>query len=166
MFNDYGISLLSVCSILTVGSDRITTDKRINVVHDDGGDVWVLAIQKTKHSDTGTYKCQVRRRMIEISNIGKMPVFKMVKFFPQVNTNPSKQSFHKLTVLSQNLVAPPSSGQTNYNVTGGNSESVWGYTTASPIAHDYTSCCKRKGVSTKCFDYCDIKVCINCEICL
>ena len=88
----------------------------------------------------------------------------MVKFFPQVNTNPSKQSFHKLTVLSQNLVAPPSSGQANYNVTGGNSESVWGYTTASPIAHDYTSCCKRKGVSTKCFDYCDIKVCISCEL--
>ena len=51
-------------SILTVGSERITTDKRINVVHDDGGDVWVLAVQKTKHSDTGTYKCQVKMLLI------------------------------------------------------------------------------------------------------
>ena len=76
----------------------------------------------------------------------------------QVNTNPPMQSFHKLTVLSQKLVAPPGNSEVNSNSSLGNSESVWGYTTASPISHDYTGCCKRKSVSPKCFEYCDVKV--------
>ena len=76
----------------------------------------------------------------------------------QVNTNPPMQSFHKLTVLSQKLVAPPGNSEGNSNSSLGNSESVWGYTTASPISHDYTGCCKRKSVSPKCFEYCDVKV--------
>merc|ERR1719295_1543119 len=98
--------------LLTVGSERLTTDGRMNVVHDEGGDVWVLTIQNTTHRDSGTYKCQV-------------------------NTNPPMQSFHKLTVLSQKLVAPPGNSEVNSNSSLGNSESVWGYTTASPISHDY-----------------------------
>ena len=47
--------------LLTVGSERLTTDGRMNVVHDEGGDVWVLTIQNTTHRDSGTYKCQVEK---------------------------------------------------------------------------------------------------------
>ena len=46
-----------------------------------GGDVFVLQINNVTHSDTGLYVCEV-------------------------NTEPPSRSFHRVTVLSDKLVAP------------------------------------------------------------
>ncbi|KAG8287269.1 hypothetical protein J6590_042606 [Homalodisca vitripennis] len=66
---------------LTVGHSRITLDYRIQVLHDDGGVVWVLAIKNVKHSDSGLYSCEV-------------------------NSNPVFRSYYKLSVLATNLQPP------------------------------------------------------------
>ncbi|XP_039279825.1 Ig-like and fibronectin type-III domain-containing protein 2 [Nilaparvata lugens] len=68
--------------ILTAGHDRVTPDKRIQILHDDGGDVWVLAIKDVKSNDSGVYACEV-------------------------NSNPVVRTLHKLSVLSRNLQPPP-----------------------------------------------------------
>ena len=47
-----------------------------------GGDVFVLQINKAIHNDTGLYVCEV-------------------------NTDPPMRSFHRVTVLSDKLIAPP-----------------------------------------------------------
>ena len=47
-----------------------------------GGDVYVLQINEVKHNDTGLYICEV-------------------------NTEPPLRSFHRLSVLTDKLVAPP-----------------------------------------------------------
>ncbi|RZF43428.1 hypothetical protein LSTR_LSTR001689 [Laodelphax striatellus] len=68
--------------ILTAGHDRVTPDKRVQILHDDGGDVWVLAIKDVKSNDSGVYACEV-------------------------NSNPVVRTLHKLSVLSRNLQPPP-----------------------------------------------------------
>ena len=35
--------------------------------------------------------------------------------------------------------------------------SIWGFSTQSPIDHDYTNCCKAKNVSSDCLGFCSIK---------
>ncbi|XP_043238992.1 uncharacterized protein LOC122390291, partial [Amphibalanus amphitrite] len=45
--------------ILTAGAYRVTNDSRVMVLHDIGGDVFVLAIQNASVSDTGMYVCEV-----------------------------------------------------------------------------------------------------------
>ena len=68
--------------ILTAGTVRITKDTRFSILHDQGGDVYVLQINNVTHNDTGLYVCEV-------------------------NTEPESRSFHRLTVLTDKLVAPP-----------------------------------------------------------
>jgi len=76
----YGVS-----RVLTAGNVRITSDSRFSVLHDKGGDVYVLQILNVTHNDTGLYVCEV-------------------------NTDPPLRSFHRLSVLTDVLVAPPSAG--------------------------------------------------------
>ncbi len=45
--------------VLTAGENRVTTDKRINILHDEGGDVYVLSIESVETMDSGTYSCEV-----------------------------------------------------------------------------------------------------------
>ncbi|XP_075234927.1 Ig-like and fibronectin type-III domain-containing protein 1 [Lycorma delicatula] len=67
--------------ILTAGHERVSQDKRIKVLHDEGGNVWVLAIKDVKTNDSGLYSCEV-------------------------NSNPVVKTVHKLSVLSRNLQPP------------------------------------------------------------
>ena len=57
--------------LLSAGTTRVTPDKRISVIHDEGGDVFVLSISGVTVNDTGTYMCEV-------------------------NTDPPTRSFHNL----------------------------------------------------------------------
>ena len=57
--------------LLSAGTTRVTADKRISVIHDEGGDVFVLSISGVTVNDTGTYMCEV-------------------------NTDPPTRSFHNL----------------------------------------------------------------------
>ncbi|XP_069682867.1 Ig-like and fibronectin type-III domain-containing protein 1 isoform X2 [Periplaneta americana] len=67
--------------VLTAGENRVTADKRFDVLHDAGGDVWVLVIKDAKPNDSGIYVCEV-------------------------NSSPILRSFHKLSVLSRALLPP------------------------------------------------------------
>ena len=53
-----------------------------------GGDVYVLQILNVTHNDTGLYVCEV-------------------------NTDPPLRSFHRLSVLTDQLVAPPPPGDSD-----------------------------------------------------
>ena len=57
--------------LLSAGTTRVTPDKRVSVIHDEGGDVYVLSISGVTVNDTGTYMCEV-------------------------NTDPPTRSFHNL----------------------------------------------------------------------
>ncbi|XP_063243751.1 Ig-like and fibronectin type-III domain-containing protein 1 isoform X2 [Bacillus rossius redtenbacheri] len=69
---------------LTAGDQRVTDDRRFDVLHDGGGDVWVLVIRSARPADSGVYVCEV-------------------------NSNPKVRSFHKLSVLSRALQPPDNS---------------------------------------------------------
>ena len=93
-----------------------------------GGDVFVLQINNVTHEDTGLYVCEV-------------------------NTEPPLRSLHRLTVLTDKLVAPKN--KENVNTTA--VEKLWGYTTPKPISHNYTECCMEEGVPNTCLGFCSIK---------
>ncbi|XP_050529397.1 Ig-like and fibronectin type-III domain-containing protein 1 isoform X2 [Daktulosphaira vitifoliae] len=67
--------------VLTAAESRITADRRFEVLHDIGGDVWVLSIKNVKFNDSGVYACEV-------------------------NSDPVVRSFHTLSVLSSSLEPP------------------------------------------------------------
>ena len=76
--------------VLTASMTRVTPDKRFSVIHDEGGDVYVLAISDVVHTDSGTYVCEI-------------------------NTEPATRSFHQLAVISSALRAPPPRKDHNTN---------------------------------------------------
>lgn len=45
--------------LLSVGRFVYTKDKRVGVLEDPGSGEWVLKIKSTRHSDEGTYECQI-----------------------------------------------------------------------------------------------------------
>ncbi|XP_014259678.1 Ig-like and fibronectin type-III domain-containing protein 1 isoform X2 [Cimex lectularius] len=104
--------------VLTAGHERVSLDKRIRVIHDDGGDVWVLAIKHVRANDTGLYACEV-------------------------NSTPVVQTFHHLSVLSRDLVPPP----TPTSLAG----------TEKPPNHNYTDCCIALNVTSDCLGFCNIQ---------
>lgn len=81
--------------VLTAGQERVAPDTRFQVIHDQGGDVWVLAVKEVRRNDSGIYSCEV-------------------------NSNPEVRTYHHLKVLSRDLVppseepAPDRSGNHNY----------------------------------------------------
>lgn len=91
-------------TILTIRDMKITTDKRIQVLHDTaprynssvirpGGDVWVLVIKQVEASDSGVYVCEV-------------------------NSNPSLTSHYMVKVQSRNeSMALTSELRSNHNYT-------------------------------------------------
>merc|ERR1712223_883792 len=60
---------------------RVTRDKRVRVMHEKGGEVYVLLISNVTVGDAGLYTCEV-------------------------NFNPVLRSFHQLKVLSPKLEPP------------------------------------------------------------
>jgi hypothetical protein len=61
-----------------------------------------------------------------------------------------------LSVLADKLVAP-SSNVSEQNETNTASIALWGFSTPSPIDHDYSECCIKEGVSKECMGFCSIK---------
>ena len=45
--------------ILTMASYRYTTDERIQPLHDEGSNEWVLKISNPTQQDSGIYQCQI-----------------------------------------------------------------------------------------------------------
>eukprot|EP00095_Tigriopus_kingsejongensis_P012676 maker-scaffold22_size673200-snap-gene-3.19 protein:Tk12676 transcript:maker-scaffold22_size673200-snap-gene-3.19-mRNA-1 annotation:"ig-like and fibronectin type-iii domain-containing protein" len=112
--------------ILTAGTVRVTQKQNIQVLHDEGGNVYVLSISNLTPHDSGLYVCEI-------------------------NSTPPTRTFHKLTVLSSNLSVPHEIRAVNTSM------DVWGFSTPSPIAHDYSSCCVGLGVSSQCLGFCNIR---------
>ncbi|KAK6628150.1 hypothetical protein RUM43_001962 [Polyplax serrata] len=80
--------------VLTAGDNRVTGDKRFSVLHDNGGDVWVLVIKNANATDSGIYVCEV-------------------------NSDPIVRSFHKLNVLSRALQPPDNTSHVSFVDTDG-----------------------------------------------
>ncbi len=139
--------------ILTANTERVTSDERVSVLHEPGGQVYVLLIKAATVKDQGMYVCEV-------------------------NSDPPVRSFHKLLVLSGSLQPPggdlsapgdeaelmaSAAGVTLPTVTstpaagGSDAMSVWGYSTERPVEHDYTACCKAANVSLACHGFCNLK---------
>ena len=123
--------------ILTADTARVTSDKRISVIHEPGGQVYVLLIKNLTVRDAGVYICEL-------------------------NTQRITRSFHELKVLSDRLLAPGSSSDHTESpkeaqTATKNSIDVWNYSTERPINHDFTDCCSAKNVSSSCLGFCDIK---------
>ena len=124
--------------ILTANTARITSDKRVSVIHETGGQVYVLLIKNLTVKDAGVYICEL-------------------------NSEKITRSFHELKVLSDRLVAPvvPSDHTEKEDkeekAVTKNSIDVWNYSTERPINHDFTDCCIAKNVSSSCLGFCDIK---------
>lgn len=45
--------------ILAIDKLRVLQDPRISVLHDEGGDVWVLSVKNVTEEDSGGYSCRV-----------------------------------------------------------------------------------------------------------
>jgi hypothetical protein len=126
--------------ILTVNMLRVTSDKRLRVMHEAGGEVYVLLITNVTTADDGMYTCEV-------------------------NYSPVLRSFHQLKVLSPKLQPPkataPKAGTTvpppTEDGTTRDSLDVWGYSTARPITHDFSPCCRARNVSDGCSNFCSLK---------
>ena len=53
--------------LLTINSDVVTQDKRFGVLHEDGGDVYVLTIQNLTAHESGIYSCELNTEPPTIS---------------------------------------------------------------------------------------------------
>jgi len=118
--------------ILSANSARVTSDQRVEVLHETSGTVYVLKISNVTIFDAGIYFCEV-------------------------NTNPPVRSFHDLKVLKKlpkiKLPSPSSVSQstssisTNFPITN--------------TTHNFTSCCMAKNVSTSCQNFCNLKTVLD-----
>lgn len=135
--------------ILTANTARVTSDERFSVLHEPGGQVYVLLVKNVTAKDQGMYVCEV-------------------------NSDPPVRSFHKLLVMSGSLQPPgadlsapgdeaelmaaAAGGATTAATTSGSDAmSVWGYSTERPVEHDYTACCKSGNVSLACHAFCNLR---------
>ncbi len=119
--------------ILTANTERVTSDERFSVLHELGGQVYVLLIKNVTVKDQGMYVCEV-------------------------NSDPPVRSFHKLLILSGSLQPPgadlsapgdeaelrTAAGGGATTTGGPDSMSVWGFSTERPVDHDYTDCCRHR----------------------
>eukprot|EP00090_Calanus_glacialis_P031499 TRINITY_DN5209_c0_g1_i1.p1 TRINITY_DN5209_c0_g1~~TRINITY_DN5209_c0_g1_i1.p1 ORF type:complete len:1460 (-),score=250.05 TRINITY_DN5209_c0_g1_i1:454-4833(-) len=122
--------------ILTANKERITSDERLKIMHEDGGQVYVLVVANVTSRDAGMYICEL-------------------------NSDPTVRSFHELKVLSAFLQPPlptsESSVASGSTASTKDSVEVWGYSTESPIDHDFSSCCAGRNISTVCQGFCNLK---------
>lgn len=147
--NDTVIWRKGPSEILSAGLNRVSNDKRINILHDNapsdskkkatGGDVWVLLIKNVKPEDSDVYVCEV-------------------------NSSPAIKSFHPLRIKSKNgtfytnpsvyeekqtgdplELSPPSIG----------SDSEY-HNFLPALTHDFIECCESFNVTTKCLGFCTI----------
>ena len=148
--------------LLSAGTIRVTPDKRISVIHDEGGDVFVLSISEVTMNDTGTYMCEVNtdpptRSFHNLQGIIEF-VFN-IKMCQTSNSNNDRKS--KISVLSRTALRapspPPNTSTSPSKLKGNSSTNVWGFSTERPLySHDYTECCKGAGVRTRCLGFCSI----------
>ena len=122
--------------ILTANMERIKSDKRLKIMHEDGGQVYVLVVANVTSRDAGMYICEL-------------------------NSDPTIRSFHELKVLSAFLQPPVPTSESS--VASGSTAStkdsveVWGYSTESPIDHDFSACCAGRNISSVCQGFCNLK---------
>lgn len=148
--NDTVIWRKGPSEILSAGLNRVTNDKRISVLHDDGpseskkkavgGDVWVLLIKNVKPQDSDVYVCEVN----------SLPVIK--SFHPlrikskngTFYTNPSVTEERRATEDPIELSPPSIENDSEY------------HNFPLSATHDYTECCESFNVSSKCLGFCSI----------
>lgn len=147
--NDTVIWRKGPSEILSAGLNRVSNDKRINILHDNapsdskkkavGGDVWVLLIKNVKPEDSDVYVCEV-------------------------NSSPAIKSFHPLRIKSKNGTFYTNPSVYEEKQTGDplelsppNIESDSEYHNFLPaLTHDFIECCESFNVTTKCLGFCTI----------
>jgi len=152
--------------ILTANRERVTSDTRFSVLHENGGQVYVLLLRATVASDAGMYLCEVNsnppiRSFHQLRIAPKLPAATLVAPPPP---RPSENRTPATAVTSSALPTP--AGPTKPPSSQGTAKdalSLWGYSTARPILHDYTTCCAQANVTTKCQAFCNLKAILDGE---
>ncbi len=112
---------------------RVTPDKRVSVLHDDGGHVFVLSIANLTLSDSGVYVCEI-------------------------NTDPPTRAFHNLTVLKKKDNSTDASAKSDSEDKTKEEGAGYYFSTERPVPrHDFTQCCRLANVSRKCIGFCDVE---------
>ena len=52
--------------ILTANTDRVTSDPRVSIIHEAGGQVYVLLIRNVTNRDAGMYICELNTPEVNI----------------------------------------------------------------------------------------------------
>ena len=121
--------------ILTANSEVITSDKRISVLHENDGDVYVLLINNITIKDSGFYVCEV-------------------------NSNPPIRSFHQLKVIKERYQTTeassiPEAASLHTGLVAPEIDAYWTDPMDS-IMHNFTQCCSDKKVANSCLGFCDV----------
>ena len=119
--------------LLAVNTDVVTADPRVSVLHEAGGEVWVLQLRGLAPADSGTYSCEL-------------------------NTAPPTVSRHRVLVLPR---LPRSRvGDTEDTEAGDyvDPEEALETVDAHLSAHQphMTACCGAGGVASSCAGLCDL----------
>jgi hypothetical protein len=124
--------------VLTANNEVISSDKRIDVLHEDDGEVYVLSIKNLTTKDTGFYVCEV-------------------------NSDPPIRSFQQLKVIKERLIADeateapntPESASLHTGLVAPGAEAYWTNPMDS-LQHNFTQCCSDKKVANSCLGFCDV----------
>ena len=112
--------------ILSANDAVISSDKRISVLHEDDGEVYVLLIKNLTIKDSGFYVCEV-------------------------NSDPPVRSFRKLIVSNKAQPKPKNVSLVTELV----APQYW-HQPIQSIEHNFTQCCVDKMVPTTCLGFCEL----------
>ena len=141
-------------NVLTVNKVRVTPDTRVNLIHNEGGEVYILLISNLTVADSGLYSCEL-------------------------NTQPPLRSFHKLQVGEEKPFLDPDVSSLDCCLARNVSKACLGFCSISNIMggktkvnpgncepsfptivscladdRDHEPCCLEAGVPPYCRDMC------------
>ena len=148
--------------ILTANTERITGDKRISVIHEEGGQVTLAALKANAFALPCSFPVYFDWTFqVYVLLIRNVTLKDAGVYICELNTPEVTRSFHELRIISDRLLAPvvasDHADDDDDDTSTRDSIDVWNYSTERPINHDYSDCCIHKNVSKKCLGFCNIK---------
>ena len=119
--------------VLTANNEVISSDKRIQVLHENDGEVYVLLIKNLTLKDAGFYVCEV-------------------------NSDPPIRSFQQLKVVKENVAKDEDSVElvAASLVTELVAPTAYWTDPLESVQHNFTECCNEKNVAKDCLGFCDL----------
>ncbi|XP_062560024.1 Ig-like and fibronectin type-III domain-containing protein 1 [Armigeres subalbatus] len=141
--------------ILSAGMNRVTSDKRISILHDDspkgrsplGGDVWVLLIKDARQNDSDVYVCEVNSDPV-VRSFHPLRVKKARK----TNSTTTTAAAASESTTSRSNAEPTSDEEEDDD--DDEDEEITPNNGVPPITHDFTGCCQANNVSEACLGFC------------